>query len=137
MAKFVLTNASFKINGVDLSDHVREITIDAQVKDIDDTTMGATGMGHLAGLRDEKVTVKWAQDFAAAKVDATLWPIYIAGADVAASVWANGTTSSSTNPSYSGNLLLQSYQPLAGQVGVLAESQTTFMVDGVLTRATV
>ena len=135
MAKIVLTDVSFVVNGVDLSDHVREITIDTQRADVDDTTMGASGKGHLMGLRDEKVTVKWAQDFAAAKVDATLWPIYTGGTDVGATI--KPTSATVGNTTYSGSLVLQSYQPLAGQVGVLSESQTTFMVDGVLTRATI
>lgn len=135
MAKIVLTDVSMVVNGVDLSKNVREITIDTQRKDVDDTCMGASGQGHLMGLRDEKVTVKWAQDFAAAQVDATLWPIYTGGSNVGATI--KPTSATVGNTTYSGSLALQSYQPLAGQVGVLAESQTTFMVDGALTRATI
>lgn len=135
MAKIVLTDVSFVVNGVDLSHSVRDITLDAQRADVDDTTMGASGKGHLMGLREEKLTVKWAQDFAASQVDATLWPIYTAGADVGATI--KPTSATVGNVVYSGSIVLQSYQPLAGQVGVLAEAQTTFMVDGVLTRATI
>lgn len=134
MAKIVLTDVSFVVNGVDLSHNVRELTIDTQRADVDDTTMGASGKGHLAGLRDEKVTVKWAQDFAAAAVDATLWPIYTGGTDVAATI--KPTSATVGNVVYSGSILLQTYQPLAGNVGVLGEASTTFLVDGVLTRST-
>lgn len=135
MAKTVLTDVSFVVSGVDLSHDVKELTIESSRADVDDTTMGASGKGHLVGLRDEKVTVKWAQDFAASMVDATMWPIYIGGVNVGATI--KPTSATVGNVVYSGSLVLQSYQPLAGQVGVLAEASTTFLVDGVLTRATI
>lgn len=40
MAVFVLTNASVKINNVDLSDHVSDVTVDMSAADIDVTAMG-------------------------------------------------------------------------------------------------
>jgi hypothetical protein len=135
MAKYVLTDVSFVINGVDLSSYVRDITIDTQRADVDTTTMGATGMGHAMGLRDEKVTVKWAQDHAAAKVDATLWPIYTAGTSVGATI--KPTSATVSNTTWSGSIALQAYQPISGAINVLSESQTAFVVDGVLTRATI
>lgn len=135
--KTILKDVSFVVNGVDLSDHVREITINMSAADIDVTCMGATAKQHSQGLRDDQVTVKWAQDFSAAEVDATLYPIFNGGSAVGATIKPTSATPSATNPSYSTTqLLLLSYQPLAGQVGALSECQTTFVSNGALVRGT-
>lgn len=135
MAKLVLKDAVVVINGVDLSSSVRQVAISTKVNVVDDTTMGASGMGRLAGLRDESFTVTWAQDFAASKVDATLWPIYTGGTPVSATI--KPTSATTGNVTYAGSVLLSDYAPISGAVGALAESATTFEVDGVLTRSTV
>ena len=135
MAKQVLLDDSFKVNGVDLSDHVRSITVESMAADIDVTCMGATAKQHAQGLRDDKVTVKWAQDFAASSVDATLWPIFTGGTPVGATI--KPTSATVGNVVYSGSILLIGYQPLAGQVGALSEINTPFLCQGALTRATI
>ena len=135
MAKLVLRDASVVINGVDLSGRVRQVAISTKVNVVDDTTMGASGMGRLAGLRDESFQITWAQDFAASEVDATLWPIYTGGTPVSATI--KPTSATTGNTVYSGSVILSDYAPISGQVGALAESQTTFQVDGVLTRSTI
>ena len=135
MAKLVLKDASVVINGVDLSNRVRQIAISTKVAILDDTTMGASGLGRIAGLRDESFTVTWAQDFAASEVDATLWPIYTGGTPVSATI--KPTSATTGNVVYSGSVILSDYAPISGAVGALAESATTFQVDGILTRATI
>lgn len=135
MAKLVLKDVSFVLNGVDLSNKVRQVAISTKVNVVDDTTMGASGMGRLAGLRDESVQVTWAQSYAASEVDATLWPIYTGGTPVSATI--KPTSATSGNVVYSGSILLSDYAPISGAVGALAESATTFQVDGVLTRSTI
>ena len=40
MATFVFTDASVTINSVDLSDHVRSVTLDLSAEEQDDTAMG-------------------------------------------------------------------------------------------------
>lgn len=137
MAKFVLKDALLIVNSVNLSDHVREIEVDTGADDVDSTTMGASGKAREYGLRDEKITVKWAQDYALANVDATLWPIYSGATKVSIEVRPTSGARSTTNPGYTGTVLLLDYNPLGGAVGALAEASTTFTVDGVLTRQTV
>src|SRR3972149_4429221 len=75
MAKYVILDASATVNSVDLSDHVESVEIDIAKDDVDLTAMGATAREHAAGLRDDKITINFFQDFASAKVDATLWPL--------------------------------------------------------------
>jgi hypothetical protein len=56
MAKFVLTNASVSVNGVDLSDHVQSVTVETTRDDVEVTAMGATYKSYLGGLGDANIT---------------------------------------------------------------------------------
>ena len=74
MAQEVLTDAFISVNAVDLSDHVDTVTINYSAELVDATVMGDDGMRRLGGLKDWSVVVTFNQDFAASKVDATLFP---------------------------------------------------------------
>jgi len=136
MAVFVLTNASVKINNVDLSDNVSDVTVDMSAADIDVTAMGAGGHQRILGIRDDKFTLSMFSDFAAAKVDATLQPLFAGGSLFLVQVWASGSTSSATNPCYSGTAILTSYQPIAGKVGDASLTKLDMPVNGTISRAT-
>ena len=135
MGKFVLKDASVVVNSVDLSDHVASVEIATKADDVAVTAMGATGVNRLPGLRDESFKVKWRQDFAAAKVDATLWPLYSGSTSHTVVVKPTSAAVSATNPTFTGTCYLLDYTPLSGDVGSVADSDTTFTVDGVITRA--
>lgn len=135
MAHFVLKDASVTINAVDLSAHVREVTIDYEAEIEDDTAMGDDSRNKLPALKNATFTIEWAQDFAAAAVDATLFSL-VGAAAFAFSIKPTSAAVSATNPNFNGNALLRNYQPLAGRVGVLATTRTTFEVTGDLARST-
>ena len=135
MAKFILRDASVVVNSVDLSDHVESVEVQMGRDDVTNTSMGAQGVGRLPGLRDESFTVTWHQDFAASKVDATLTGLYTAGTSHTVVVKATSAAVSATNPSWTGTCYLLDYPPVSGSVGDSATSDTTFVVDGIITRA--
>lgn len=135
MAVFVLTNALVTVNAVDLSDHVTSVTLDTGADDIDTTAMGSTGYkSRTGGLKEWSVQITFQQDFAAAKVDATIFPLL--GSTTAITVKANNAATSATNPVYSGSVLVTEYQPVANGVGELAATSVTWPGTGALTRAT-
>lgn len=136
MAKLVLKDCSVVVNAVDLSDHVASVEISTQAADVETTAMGAAGVQRLPGLRDESISITWRQDYAAAKVDATLWPLYSAGTSHTVVVKPTSAAVSATNPTFTATCYLLEYQPVAGDVGDVANADTTFVVDGAITRAT-
>lgn len=136
MAKLILRDASVVVNGVDLSTYVKSVEIKSARADEDTTTMGAQGKGRLPGLKDESITVTWRQDFAAAKVDATLWPLYDNGTSHTVVVKPTSAAVSATNPTFTATCYLLDYAPISGDVGSVLDAQTTFSVDGVIVRAT-
>lgn len=135
MAKFVLTDVFVSINSVDLSDHVKSITLDYGAAIQDKTAMSETTMSKLAGLKDWSASIEFHQDFAASEVDATLFSL-VGAAAFAVIIRPTSSAVSSTNPNFTGNALLESYPPLSGNVGDVAATSITLQGDGDLTRAT-
>ena len=133
MATFVFTNAYVSVNGVALSDHVKQVTVDYGAELQDDTAMGDDTRSASGGLKTWSITVEWLQDFAAAKVDATLFSIV--GTAIALLVRPTGSSTSATNPEYQGTGVLESYNPLGGSVGDQAMATSTFRAAGTLVRA--
>jgi hypothetical protein len=117
-----------KVGGTDLSDHVKDIEVQQNVADVDTTAMGATTQTHAAGLRDDRIMVTFFQDFAASKVDATLFPLSgsVTGATIIA--YANGTTASSTAPSFTMVGAPFDYSPInLGGPGEASTTKVTFL----------
>ncbi len=126
MSKVVLRNASITINAINLSDHASSVTINMESDDVDLTSFGSLMKEHALGLGDGSIDVDFFQDFAAASVDATLYPIYIAKVPVPVVVKPDGAAVSATNPSYTMQGLLMSYTPLDGSVGDASAMSVTF-----------
>lgn len=139
MAKLVYTDALVTINSVDLSDHVRQVTLTYEAEMLDDTAMGTSGTrSMIPGLKNWTLTVEFYQDFASGSVDATLFPLVGAAAFPIILRPVKASSVSATNPNYTGNAVLESYPPLAGEVGAIAMAQAQFRAGGgsALTRAT-
>tara|TARA_R100000742_G_C4277472_1_gene99386 strand:+ start:1395 stop:1802 length:408 start_codon:yes stop_codon:yes gene_type:complete len=134
LAKFVLTDASVVINSVDLSDHVASITLDISADEVVTTAMGDTFQSRTGGLKDGSLSIEFQQDFAASEVDATLWPLL--GSTTAFVVKPTSGSVSSTNPSYSGSILVNQHIPVANAVGELATMSVAYPTSGAITRAT-
>jgi hypothetical protein len=127
MAIVMSNNVSFVIATVDLSDHVREIKIDMSADDLDATGMSATSKTHAVGLRDDRIEVTFLQDYASAKVDATLSPLVSTSTPFTIVVKPTTAIPSPTNPSYTLSALLFDYSPIDAAVGEISMPQVTFL----------
>ena len=134
MATFVFTDASVTINSVDLSDHVRSVTLDISAEEQDDTAMGATFRSRKGGLKDGSISLEFNSDFAASEIDATIFPIL--GTSVAFDIRATSSAVSATNPKYTGSCLVTQHVPVGNAVGDLATTSVTWPTTGTITRAT-
>lgn len=130
----VVTNANVTIGGVDLSSHITKVTLSTSRAELETTTFGNTAKRRVAGLADSSVSIDFNNDFAAASVEATLYPLI--GSTAAVVVKPNGTAVSATAPSYSFNALILEWMPLDAQVGELATASITWPIDGTITKAT-
>lgn len=129
MANLVFTNAYVSLNSVDLSSCVKSVTLDYKAELQDDTAMGDTSRSRIGGLKDWSMTVEFFQDYASNKVDQTLFSLV--GTIFAVEVRPTTASRSATNPGYTGNVILESYQPVGGTVGENLMAPVT--MQGVLT----
>jgi hypothetical protein len=127
MAIFTLTDAFISINGVTLSDHAKSVTVDDGRDQVDITAFGATSKSYTKGLGDAKVTVEFYQDFAAAKVHATLSPLISSTTPVTVEVRAQSGARSATNPAALMSALLFNYNMLAGSIGDASSFSAEFV----------
>jgi hypothetical protein len=105
---------------------------------LDDTAFGTTGTrSNRPGLKNWSMEAEFLQDFAVGAVDATLFSL-VGAVPFPISARPTSAAVSATNPSYSGNAVLESYPPLSGEVGVLGTVSASFRSGGgsALTRAT-
>lgn len=116
MGKMVLKDASLTLNAVDLSDHVKQITLNYKAELQDKTAMGDDGRARIAGLKDWDADIEFYQDYAASSVDATLFPL-VGATGITVVIKPTSGAVSATNPSYTGVGVLESYQPVGGTVG--------------------
>lgn len=117
MAKHALKDARVEVNGTNLSDHVRSVTITTERPEVDVTAMGAVNQEIVAGIGDATIEVEFYNDYAAASIDATLQPLSVSNTPFSVKVRPTTAAISPTNPSYEMTALLLSYSPIAGSVG--------------------
>jgi hypothetical protein len=115
MAQFILKDAFVLINAVDLSDHVRSVTVNYSAEVQDNTPMTKNSRQRIGGLKDWSADVEFYQDHAAGEVDATLFGVV--GSQIACEFRPTSAARGATNPGYTGNGIIESYEPVAGAVG--------------------
>lgn len=135
MARIVLTNAYVTINSVDVSDHVASVTLNSSIDVVETTAFGTTGARtRIGGLADNSISLEFHQDYASTSIEATIYPLL--GTTTTVVVKPNGSTTSTTNPSYTSTVLVSEWTPLNGAVGELATASVTWPVSGAITKAT-
>lgn len=134
MAKIVLTDAKVTINSVNLSDHINSITLETKDDIVETTAFGSTAKTRVAGLVDNSVTFDFMQDFAAANVEATIYPLL--GTSTSIVIKPVATTTTTTNPQYTVSAIVSEWSPLKGGIGQLSTASVTWPVSGTIAKAT-
>ncbi len=137
MAKFVYKNAHFTVNSVVLSARVESLTLNYGAETPEVTAMGDGTRTRVPSFIDWSIECTFRQDFiapAASAVDSTLFSL-VGAAAFPIIIRPDDAAKGATNPEFTGNALLTSYNPLTGGVGDVASAPANFMGDGTLTRS--
>ena len=135
MAKVVITSRYVSLNGTDISSSLSGASLEMTVEEVDTTSLGSLGWKEVAaGIKSGSVTLNYQQDFGAAAVDATLYPLL--GTQGTVVMRPAAGTISATNPAYTATVLISQYTPISGAVGDLQTFDVTFPTSGSVTRAT-
>jgi hypothetical protein len=135
MAKFAATDYKISINGVLFSANLNSVELAIESDDLETTAFGGEFRTRIGGLKTGSLTLSFMQDFGAASVDATLFPLLNTLATVVV-VPTSGSVNS-TNPSYTATCLVNSYTPFASSVGDIATLSVTWPTSGTIVRGTV
>ena len=134
MAKIVLTNAYVSVGGVDLSDSISSVSLSTTRDAVETTAFGSTAARtRVAGLADNSVTLEFHQDFATSEVEQTIYPLL--GTLTTIIVNPNGSSTTTTNPSYTFSALVTEWTPVSAAVGELASASVTWPISGAITKA--
>jgi hypothetical protein len=125
MAKFVMKTTSVVLNSVDFSDHIDTVTVETSYDEVESTSFQDAFKTFEQGMGDATLTFGFQQDFAAGEVDATLWPLALAGTTFPVVVKPTSSAVGATNPTYTMTGRLFAYSPLDGSVGDLSKTTVT------------
>lgn len=135
MAKMVLLAEFLSIAGTDVSTYTNKAEVAVEVDEQDVTTYGSGGWKEvLGGLKSGTLGLEFKQDFAAAALDSIMWPLL--GTVVAFEVRASNAAVGTSNPKYTGNILIKEWNPVTGSVGDDATVSVSYSTSGAVTRAT-
>lgn len=135
MAPQVLTNGYTSINASDLSSYCKKIQFDVDVDEVETTAFSAGGWkSYVGGLKVASFDLTFNGDYAAGLLDAILWPLL--GTVVAFEFRPVNTTVSTSNPKWTGSLLVSKLTPISGSIGDLVEVEVTWPSSGTVARAT-
>ena len=138
MAIYLSNNVGLKIATVDLSAYITSITLTQTFDEVETTTMGQNAHVFSKGLEASTLAVDFINDWAAAKVGATLQAAY--GTSVTAlivPVKASPTVVSATNPLYTVSILVNNLTPVgSGGPQDYATSSMTFTCTSTVAYAT-
>lgn len=135
MATLALLNQYFLLNSVDLSDHVRGVTLAVNAAQLSSEAMGDSWEETTSGLKAGTINFELLDDYAAGSVDATIWAAFAAGTNVAFEVKPVNAARSTSNPGYTG-LIHPSEYKMGGSINTMAMKSLTWKISGAVTRNT-
>lgn len=135
MPKMVLLAQYLSLNGTDLSEYTRKAELTVEVEDKDVTTYASLGWKEvLGGLKSGELSIEFLQDVAATDIDSIMWPLL--GTVVPFVTRLDQSAVGTSNPQYSGSVLIKGWNPIEGSVGDEASVSVSYPTSGAVTRST-
>jgi hypothetical protein len=135
MAKQTLLASYVTLGGVDYSNSCSKIELSVEVDTKEATTFGSGGWAeNLGGIKSAELSLTFKQDVAASAIDSVIWPLL--GLTTTFEVRLNNSAVGTSNPKYTGTVLVNSWSPINGGVGDLAEVEVGWPTTGAVVRAT-
>ncbi|MGW1324787.1 hypothetical protein ACWD64_19870 [Streptomyces antibioticus] len=135
MPAMVLLAAYLNLASNDLSEYARKIELSVEVEEKDVTTYASLGWKVVkGGLKSGELGLEFLQDVAPTELDSIMWPLL--GSVVPFTAKLDNAATSSSNPAYSGQVLIKGWSPMEGSIGDEASVSQTYPTSGAVTRTT-
>ena len=128
MSVFLNNGVGVKINNIDLSDHVKSVTLNRNFDELEVTAMGDSAHKFTKGLESSTLTLSFLNDDAAGSVMATLQAAW-GTTTTAVLLQQKGSAVSATNPLYTMSILVNKTTDINGAVGDISTQDITFTVN--------
>lgn len=120
--KHIVDPALIEVDGVDLTNHFRSITVNSEFDEVDITGFGSAYRENAIGLGTGSFTGEVFQDYADGSVDATLWPLSQPPHDT----FVVRVQNNDGTVEYTITARLPGFTPLDGAVGAENATSVTF-----------
>lgn len=135
--KMVLKSSVLIVNSNDLSAYCSKIEVAAQVEEKDVTTFASGGWKEVTGgLFSAGINATFFNDVSASALDSIIWALFIAGVPTAFETRLTSSVVGTSNPKYTGSVLVSKWNPISGTVGDVDGVDVSWPTSGVVTRAT-
>jgi len=137
MAKLSTDDYSITINSNDFSDHLVNVDLPLEKASYDATGFGMGWQEQvMSPIKGGEVTLEFHQNYAASKINAIIWPLFIGSgyATVVAKPTSGGV--SPTNPSFTAVCVPRQYKPIGGAIRNLAGLSVTWPTHGTVAMGT-
>lgn len=135
MPKLVLVASTLILNAVDRSAWTSrvELAVEAEVKDVTVFTSGGF-KENLSGLKSGNIGIGLKNDLAVGSLDELMWTLFLASAAVTFEVRAVNSARSTSNPGYTGSVIINGWTPITGAPGDVNELSVTYPTTGAIVR---
>lgn len=131
MAKSTLKDVYIEVDGNDISDHIKEITVTTSRDEVEVTGFGALNKEIIAGIGDATIELTALQDYAASSIDSIMEPLSREDTPFPIVIRPTSDPVSASNPNYTmSEALLFEYSPFAGSMGGANETPLKFRNAG-------
>lgn len=130
----VLTDGVIIIGSNTISDHGNKIELPITVDVVETTTFGQTYKTKAAGLKEAMLNISLVNDFATSNLDSIMFPLL--GTTQTFSIRATSAATSTSNPAYTGSVIIAGWTPLSGSIGQLVQIDMSFPTTGTISRVT-
>jgi len=135
MAKKVLLDAVLSIDNNDLTQWCAKVELADEFEEKEVTTFSSGGAKEvLGGLESGNVGITFRNDHASGELDEIMWGLR--RSVVSFTVRADAAAVTTSNPQYSGEILINQWSPIMGSVGDVNELDVTYPLSGPLVRST-
>ncbi|MFG1898695.1 hypothetical protein ACGFIP_32275 [Micromonospora zamorensis] len=135
MPIMVLKSSYLALNAIDRSANTSKVELAVEVEEKDVTVFASQGWKEvLGGLSSGGLAVTFKNNLDASALDSAMWALL--GQLTTFEVRATSAVVGTSNPKYTGNVLIKNWTPISGSPGDVNEASYTFPTSGVVARAT-
>ena len=134
--QMVLTAAYVNLTGPgDISGNLKKAELQMEVDEKDVTNFTSLGWKEVkGGLKSGSLALEFQNDMTAGGLDQLMFAAF--GTVIAFEVRASQSAVSTSNPKYTGSVLIKSWTPVSGAPGDVNGASFTYPTSGAVTRAT-